>query len=107
LRGGQATFPSAAHLVCWAGLCPGTHESAGQRKGGKTRKGSRWLRALLVVAAQAAERTKTTAFALGTRFRALTARRGGKRAAGALSSSTIDNGPAFTQRCIGNGSSRP
>jgi transposase len=75
-------FPSAAHLASWAGMGPGNHESAGKRKGGKTRKGSRWLRALLVVAAQAAGRTKTTA--LGARFRALTARRGRKRAAVAI-----------------------
>ncbi len=38
-------FPSAAHLASWAGRCPGSYESAGKRKGGKTRKGSRWLRA--------------------------------------------------------------
>ena len=29
-------FPSAAHLASWAGLCPGNHESAGKRKGGRT-----------------------------------------------------------------------
>jgi transposase len=75
-------FPSAAHLASWAGVCPGNHESAGKRKSSKTRKGSRWLRALLVVAAQAAGRTKTTA--LGARFRALMARRGRKRAAVAI-----------------------
>jgi transposase len=75
-------FPSAAQLASWAGICPGNHESAGKRKSGKTRKGSRWLRALLVVAAQAAGRTKTTA--LGARFRALMARRGRKRAAIAI-----------------------
>jgi transposase len=75
-------FPSAAHLASWAGMCPGNHASAGKRKSGKTRKGSRWLRALLVVAAQAAGRTKSTA--LGARFRALMARRGRKRAAVAV-----------------------
>src|SRR5919204_2717817 len=31
-------FPSAAHLASWAGMCPGSHESAGKRQGGKTRK---------------------------------------------------------------------
>jgi transposase len=75
-------FPSAAHLASWAGMCPGNHQSAGKRQGGKTRKGSRWLRALLVVAAQAAGRTKKTA--LGARFRAVMARRGRKRAAVAI-----------------------
>ncbi|WP_206832801.1 transposase, partial [Alicyclobacillus fructus] len=32
-------FPTAAHLVSWAGLCPGNNESAGKRYSGKTRKG--------------------------------------------------------------------
>jgi transposase len=75
-------FPSAAHLASWAGMAPGNHESAGKRKGGKTRKGSRWLRAALVTAAHAAGRTKDTA--LGARYRALVARRGKKRAAVAV-----------------------
>ena len=35
------------------GMCPGNHESAGKRSSGKTRKGSPWLRALLVEAAHA------------------------------------------------------
>ncbi len=75
-------FPSAAHLASWAGMCPGNHESAGQRKGGKTRKGSRWLRATLVNAAHAAGRTKHTT--VGARYRALVARRGKKRGAVAV-----------------------
>src|SRR2546425_8658127 len=32
-------FPDAQHLASWAGLCPGSHESAGKRKSGKIRKG--------------------------------------------------------------------
>jgi transposase len=80
-------FPSAAHLASWAGMAPGNHESAGKRKSGKTRKGSRWLRATLVVAAQAAGRTKATA--LGARFRSLAARRGRKRAAVAVGHSIL------------------
>ncbi len=46
-------FPSAAHLASWAGMCPGNHESAGKRLSGKTRKGSPYLRQLLVEAANA------------------------------------------------------
>jgi transposase len=72
------SFPSAAHLASWAGLCPGNHESAGKRTSGKTRKGNPWLRTLLVEAAYAAGRTQT---ALGARFRRLAARKGPKRAA--------------------------
>jgi transposase len=75
-------FPDADHLASWAGMTPGNHESAGKRKRGKTRKGSRWLRATLVVAAQAAGHSKGTA--LGARYRTLAARRGKKRAAVAV-----------------------
>jgi len=42
-----ARFPTPRHLASWAGLCPGNNESAGKRHGGKTRKGSPWLRAAL------------------------------------------------------------
>lgn len=75
-------FQSAAHLASWAGLCPGNDESAGKRRSGKTRKGSPWLRAALVEAAQAAGRTKETY--LAAQYRRLTARRGAKRAAVAV-----------------------
>ena len=80
-------FPTAGHLASWAGLCPGNHESAGKRKSGKTRKGSPWLRALLVEAAQAAGRTKETY--LGQQFRHLAARRGKKKAAVAVAHSLL------------------
>ena len=75
-------FPSAAHLASWAGMCPGNHESAGKRTSGRTRQGTRALRAALVEAAQAAGRTKQTY--LGAQFRRLAARRGKKKAAVAV-----------------------
>ncbi len=75
-------FPTAGHLASWAGMCPGNHESAGKRRGGRTTKGSRWLRAGLVQAAHAAGRSKRTY--LGAQFRRLAARRGAKRAAVAV-----------------------
>ena len=37
----MSRFPSAGHLAFWAGMCPGSNESAGKRKSGKTRKGSK------------------------------------------------------------------
>ena len=37
-------FPSARHAASWSGVCPGNHESAGKRLGGRTRKGNPWLR---------------------------------------------------------------
>jgi transposase len=67
-------FPDAQHLASWAGMCPRNHESAGKRYSGKTRKGSPWLRSLLIQAAQAAARKKDTY--LGAQYRRLAARRG-------------------------------
>ena len=51
-------FPTAGHLASWAGMCPGNHESAGKRKTGKTRKGSKWLRRALTESGRAAARKK-------------------------------------------------
>jgi transposase len=75
-------FPSAAHLASWAGMCPGSYESAGKRKGGTTRKGNKWLRRALVEAACAAARNKATY--LAARYRRLLVRRGKRRAAVAV-----------------------
>jgi transposase len=75
-------FPTARHLASWAGMCPGNHESAGKPRGGRTRKGSPWLRALLVQAAHAAARKKDCY--LAAQYRRLAARRGRTRAAVAV-----------------------
>jgi transposase len=80
-------FPTADHLTSWAGLAPGNNESAGKRRSGKTRKGSPWLRAVLIEAAHAAGRTKDTY--LGAQYRRLLARRGKKRAAVAVARSIL------------------
>ncbi len=71
-------FPSAAHLASWAGMCPGNDESAGKRRSGKTRKGSKWLRTGLTEAGNAAARTKATA--LGARYRRIMPHRGHRKA---------------------------
>ncbi len=80
-------FPTSGHLAAWAGMCPGNHESAGKRQSGKTRKGNRALRAVLVEAAHAAGHTKHTY--LGAQFRRVAARRGKKRAAVAVGHSIL------------------
>jgi transposase len=59
----MSRFPSANHLASWAGQCPGNNESAGKRFSGKSRKGSKSLRAALTESAEAAARTKGTYFA--------------------------------------------
>ena len=78
----MARFPSAGHLASWAGMCPGSYESAGKRKGGRTRKGSKWLRRALTEAARAAARKQGTY--LADQYRRLAARRGPNKAAVAV-----------------------
>src|SRR5437762_1629126 len=78
----MSRFPSAAHLAAWAGMCPGNYESAGKRQKGKTRKGSKWLRAALLEAGQAAARTKETY--LAAQYHRLVPRLGKKKAAVAV-----------------------
>ncbi len=71
-------FASAAHLASWVGVCPGNNESAGKRKSGRTTKGNRWLRVVLVQCAWAASRSKGTH--LRQLYGRLVGRRGKKRA---------------------------
>jgi len=80
-------FPTAQHLASWAGICPGNNESAGKQYGGKTRKGSRWLRRVLCQAAWAASHTKKTY--LAAQFRRLAAKRGKQRAIVAIAHSIL------------------
>jgi transposase len=47
-------FPSADHVVSWAGMCPGNCESGGKRKRSRTRKANPYLRRALCQAAWAA-----------------------------------------------------
>jgi transposase len=53
----MSVFPTAGHLASWAGQCPGNDQSAGKRRSGKTRKGSKHLNRALTDAAMAALRT--------------------------------------------------
>ena len=47
-------FPTAGHLISWAGLCPRNDESAGKRRSTRMRKGAAWLKTTLVQCATAA-----------------------------------------------------
>ena len=80
-------FPSAQHLASWAGMCPGNNESAGKHKSGKTRKGSKWLRGILVECASAAARSKDTF--LASRYARLKGRRGHPKAIVAVAHSIL------------------
>jgi transposase len=83
----MSVFPTAKHLASWAGQCPGNDRSAGKRRSGRTRKGSRWLGIGLTEAALAATRTKNTY--LAAQYQRLRPRRGHKRALGAVKHSML------------------
>ena len=80
-------FPTAGHLLSWAGLCPRNDESAGKRRSTRLRKGDRWLKTLLVQCAWAARRKKGSYF--NAQFHRLTGRRGPKKAACAVAASLL------------------
>ena len=78
----MSVFISVHHLAAWAGLCPGSHESAGKRRNTTARKGNVHLRTMLVGAARPAARTKGSYFK--DKYYRLKARRGAKRAGVAI-----------------------
>jgi Transposase IS116/IS110/IS902 family len=80
-------FPTAGHLVSWAGLCPRLDESAGQRRSTRVRKGTRWLKTALVQAAWAA--VKDNGSYLQAQYVRLKARRGPKKAIVAVAASML------------------
>ena len=81
-------FPNADHLVSWAGMCPGSNQSAGKQRTSRTRKGNPILRGTLTQAGQAAGRSKNTY--LGATYRRIAVRRGSKRAAIAVGRSILE-----------------
>src|SRR5579859_986927 len=66
-------FPTAAHLVSWAKLCPRTLQPGARTRPGRTAKGNPYLKGVLGDAAAAAGKTDTF---LGERYRRLVKRRG-------------------------------
>ena len=84
----MSRFPTAADLASWAGVCPGSHESAGKRRKVSTTPGNQWLRRTLIEAARAAVRTKGSYF--GAQYRQIARRRGPNKAAVAVAHSLIE-----------------
>jgi transposase len=80
-------FPTAGHLISWAGLCPRSDESAGKRRSTRLRKGAPWLKTTLVQCAWAAIRKKASY--LPAQFYRLQARRGPKKAICAVAASIL------------------
>jgi transposase len=80
-------FPSAGHLLSWAGLCPRSDESAGKRRSTRLRKGAPWLKTLLVQCAWAAVRKKDSY--LQTQYLRLKSRRGPQKAICAVAASIL------------------
>jgi len=83
----MSRFPTAGHLVSWAGLCPRLDESAGKRRSTRIRYANPWLKTKLVQAAWAATRKKGSY--LQSQFRRLKGRRGPKKAIIAVTASML------------------
>ena len=83
----MSRYPSDGHLLSWACMCPRNDESAGKRRSTRMRKGSRWLKATLFPCAWAAARTKGSYFQ--AQFHRIKARRGAKKAIGAVAASLL------------------
>ena len=80
----MSQFPTAGHLLSWAGLIP---ESAGKRGSTRVKKGAPWLKPVLVQCAWAAARKKNSYFQ--AQFLQLKARCGPKKAAVAVAASIL------------------
>jgi transposase len=80
-------FPTSAHLISWAGLCPRSDESAGKTRSRRLRKGAPWLKTTLVQAAWSATRAKDTY--LRAQFHRVRSRRGPHKAIMAVAASIL------------------
>ena len=74
----MGVFPTQHHLASWAGVCPGSNESAGKKKSERTNQGNRSLKTALTEAAWVATHMKGTYFK--AKFESLSVRRGRKKA---------------------------
>ena len=82
----MSRFPTAAHLVSWAGLCPAARQSGPRTRSGKKGQGNTWLRSALGQAANGAAHTQTF---LGERYHRIARRRGKTKAQVAVARSIL------------------
>jgi hypothetical protein len=80
-------FPTPAHLVSRAELCPRTVQSGPVRRGGATGRGNPYLKGVLGEAATAAAKTDTF---LGERYRRLVKRKGKMKALVAVARNILE-----------------
>jgi transposase len=83
----MSRFTTDGHLISWAGLCPRNDESAGKRRSNRMRKGAPWLKTALIQCAWAGVRKKGSY--LQAQVHRLRARRGAKKAIGAVAASIL------------------
>lgn len=83
----MAAFPTAGHLVSWAGLSPRQDMSNGKRRSVRTRKG-KWAKTALIQAAWAATREKQPSY-LKAKFHRVRSRRGAKKAIVAVAAAML------------------
>ena len=55
-------FRTAGHLASWAGLSPGSYESAGKKKSSRVTRGNKYLKTALVTSGGMAGRSRDPAF---------------------------------------------
>jgi transposase len=82
----MSRFPTAGHLVSWAGLCPSARQSGPRTRAGNKGHGDTWLRGALGQAAAGAARTDTF---LGERYHRIARRRGKAKAQVAVARSIL------------------
>ena len=82
----MSRFPTAGHLVSWAGLCPSARQSGPRTRASKKGQGDTWLRGYLGQAATGAARTATF---LGERHGRIARRRGKAKAQVAVARSIL------------------
>jgi transposase len=83
----MSRFPTAGHLISWAGMCPRNDESAGKRRSKRLRKGAPWLKATLIQCAVSAAKVKTSY--LHAQFKRLCQRHRPKKAFCAVAASIL------------------
>lgn len=84
----MSRFPTPEHLASWAGVAPGTRESAGKRYPARPPHGNKWLTAMLVEAAGSVGRMKGANY-LAAQHARLSSRRGRARAQLAVAHSIL------------------